>query len=236
MMVPGDEVANLEPPPAAQTKSSLQDLLATLSGGGPSPNDMFSAPGGFDNDYGNSNYGQGIDGQWGSNGGSSDNYGGGQGAGNGGGGGWNGQGLPPPTGERFDDEWSNVPTGPRNRQQQPFEPTRFPAGIRYNAPCKYYNTRRGRVTFLPPVCFATKANSEPSFIPLFPSIGAAMETRVHLYIDGSHSSLSFMSYFPLHFLSFTLISFRTFQSTFGVLPTWLCLSQSWSSFQRSCTI
>jgi len=136
IMAAGDEVAHLEAPPPPQ-QANLQDLLARIAG--TAPPDPYAAAG-FG---GGSTYPDfslpadtGMDWSNGGHAGQSDLYG--QTPNNQS---WSGQGLPPPTGSGYNENWEQEPpTGPR-RAQRPWQ--NFPPGIRYNAPCKFYNSRAG---------------------------------------------------------------------------------------------
>lgn len=161
MMLPGAEVASLEAPTAPIVTASLQDLLAKISG---NKRQQQLGGGSFNGQYtGYADQGQEEEVSWGAGGGGGDMYGvvhGQPSGGNNGGqqqGGWNGHGLPPPTGGQYNDEWESNPPpqrgwggggGQKQRGQQQGR-SNIPAGIKINAPCKFYNGPFGQVTYSP---------------------------------------------------------------------------------------
>ncbi|KAG9010864.1 hypothetical protein FRB94_009566 [Tulasnella sp. JGI-2019a] len=160
MMLPGAEVASLEAPAAPIITASLQDLLAKISGNNSqaAQQQQHFTSSSYNGQYASyAGHSQEEDISWGAGGSGDDMYGGmnGQHDGNAGNngphqGGWNGQGLPPPTGGQFSDEWDNTPPasrgwgggGPKQRGQQQGR-SNIPPGIRINAPCKFFSGPHG---------------------------------------------------------------------------------------------
>ncbi|KAG8852362.1 hypothetical protein FRB96_008708 [Tulasnella sp. 330] len=214
MMLPGGEVASLEAPAAPIVTASLQDLLAKISGNKSqaAPQQQFGV-GSYNGQYaGYVDQGPEEEVSWGtgSGGGGDDTYGVMHGqqhdtlGGNNGGqqqGGWNGHGLPPPTGGQFSDEWDSNPPpqsrgwgggaggsgGQKQRQQQ--GRSNIPAGIKINAPCKFYNGPFGQVKNNPLSIFSLAVCSPKSFFfdtgAIRANRSAGMEALVLSFMDNA---------------------------------------------------